>query len=119
MINYTKAASYKKCNSLFITAFGTSYLFVRDYCNDRKWFNIAKCEVNTDGHVDENDGLISDAIRVHAEEVAYLLAESEAREEQLRKVESLSKELIGLRRARSRKAKHRPHQLQRKKEAII
>lgn len=108
MTTYTSAASNKRFDSFSLTdAFGNSYLFVRNYSNNKKWFNIAKCEVNTDGHIDENDGLIPHAIPVHAEEVAALLAESEARALQLERIESLLEEWIELRRSRSRRAKQR------------
>lgn len=81
---------------------GNSYLFVWTWY---RWFNIAKCEVNTDGHIDDNDGLVPDAIPFHPEEVAYLLSEADERAQQLERVESLLEEWISLRRSKSRRVK--------------
>lgn len=80
-IKNTFACKNKKFDSFSLTDnIGNSYLYVR---TGKNWYNVAKCEVCTDGHIDDNDGLVTDAIPVHAEEVAYLVAESEARKEQL------------------------------------
>lgn len=111
----TSAASNKKFDSLSLTDnYGNSYLFVR---SRKGFFNIAKCEVLTDGHIDENDGLVPKAILFTNEEVADLLAESEERARRLERIESLLEEWVNLRRGELRKAKHRLA-LQRK-EAII
>jgi hypothetical protein len=110
--NNISVASNKKVNpdTLFVTAFGTSYLFVRTgkYAkgNDR-WFNIARCEINTDGHVDDNDGLIPDAVFYSNEEVAELVAQYEEHQERLAKAEASLREWIEFRRSWSRKGKRK------------
>jgi hypothetical protein len=74
-------------------------LFIRtgkdDKGNDR-WYNIAKCEILTDGHINDNDGLIPNAIPVHPEEVAYLVVQQE---ERLAKAEASLREYIDFRKA--------------------
>jgi hypothetical protein len=101
----TSAALNKKFDSFSLTdKYGNTYLFVR---SGKGFFNIAKCEVLTDGHVDEDDGLVPNAILFSNEEVADLLTESEERARRLESIESLLEEWINLRRGRSRKAKHR------------
>lgn len=118
-INYSSAAKNKKFDNFSLTgntisltdAFGNSYLFVRSYSNSKRWHNIAKCEINTDGPIDENDGLVPDAVPFHAEEVAYLLAQAEEYQEHLEQLDSLLEESINLRRFRS---KQKLKRLQRK-----
>lgn len=114
-INNITAAKYNKFDNFTITDnFGNSYLFVR---TGKRWFNIAKCEVNTNGYVDDDDGLVPNAVPFHPEEVAYLVAEAEERDRSLESIESLLEEWINLRCSKSRKANHRPHQLQ-KQEVV-
>jgi hypothetical protein len=106
-INISSSTSHKKFDNLTVTAFGTSYLFVRtgkDSKGNDRWFNIAKCEINTDGHVDDNDGLVPDAVPVHAEEVAYLVAEAEERQRRLARAEESLRDWIDFRRDWSGKA---------------
>jgi hypothetical protein len=74
---------------------------------ESRFFDITDCNILTDGHIDDNDGLIPNAIEVTSQEVADLVAQSEARSEQLESVESLLKEWIEIRRARLRRAKNR------------
>lgn len=111
MTNISYSAKNIKLDTIILTDnFGNSYLLV---WTGKRWFNTARCEVNTDGqHIDDNDGLVPNAIPVHPEEVAYLIAEAEARARQLEKVESLLEQWINLRRSKSRKARQRPRQLQ-------
>ena len=109
------ASKYKNCDNFTVTDnFGNTYLFVR---SGKGFFNIAKCEVNTDGHIDDNDGLIPNAVPYHPEEVAYLVAEAEERQRCLESIESLVEELIDVRRSKSRKAKAGLKQIQRKEVA--
>ena len=107
------STSAVKFNTLSLTDnFGNSYLFVR---TERGFFNIAKCEVLTDGKVPDRDGsVVPNAIPFHDEEVAYLVAEAEARAEKLENIESLLERWIDLRRHRSRKAKRGKLRLQKK-----
>ena len=82
-----------------------------------KLYDITGCSILTDGRIDENDGLVPSAILLSNEEVADLVAESEARTQQLEIVETLLKEWIEIRKARSRRAKQRLQQLQ-KQEVV-
>jgi hypothetical protein len=117
-IKNTSAALNKKfSDSITLTDnFGNSYLFVRRW-SGKGFFNIAKCEVLTDGKILDRDGVVPDAVLFSNEEVAELVIESEERTKCLENIESLLEEWINLRRSRSRKANHRPNQLQ-KKEVV-
>ena len=99
----------------FIKAGNKQYDIIRT-CTGRL-YDITNCSILTDGHIDTNDGLVPDAIPISAQEVADLVAESEARTQQLERVETLLKEWIEIRKARSRRAKQRLQQLH-KQEVI-
>jgi hypothetical protein len=98
--------------------FGNSFLFVRTW---DKWYNIAKCEINTDGHIDDNDGLVPNAVLFHPEEIAYLIAEQQERLQSLERIELLLEEVIALRLSKSKRRaisqSQRPRRLQ-KQEVI-
>jgi hypothetical protein len=113
----TSAASNKKFHSFTLTdGYGNSRLFV-PRGNGKGFFEIARCEVLADGNVPNRDGVLPNAILWSNEEVADLLTEIESRERRLESIESLLKEWLGLRRARSRRAKQKPKQLQKKEVA--
>lgn len=101
-ITSTSVALNKKIFDNFTVTdnFGNTYLFVR---SGKGFFNIAKCEVNTDGHIDDNDGLVPNAIPVHAEEVAYLVAQTEEYNRRLVSAEASLRDYVEFRRAWSRK----------------
>jgi hypothetical protein len=113
MTNNTSAALNKKFGDTFTLTdnYGNSHLFVRNWSR-KGFFEIAKCEINTDGHIDDNDGLVPGAVLYTNEEVADLITESEERARRLENIESLLEEWINIRRSRSRKAKQKPRQLQ-------
>lgn len=116
----TIAAEYKKCHSLSVTdCFGNSYLFVRtgkDRNGNDRWANIAKNEVNTDGHIDDNDGLVPNAVPFHAEEVAYLVAQAEEYNRRVASAEASLRDYVEFRRAWSRKPNKKGKLLLQKKE---
>ena len=108
---FNKGAPCGRKDTFYATVDNKSRVFIR---TESRFFDITGCkQVLADGHIDDNDGLIPDAIQVSAQEVADLVAESRARAEQLQRVESLVREWIELRQSRSRKAKRRL-QLQKK-----
>lgn len=80
------------------------HAFIR---TENRFFDItAACQPLANGHIDDN-GLIVDAIEVSAQEVADLVAGSQARGERLQKIESLLREWIEVRRARLGRAKQK------------
>ena len=91
--------------------FGNSYLYVRTGKDKRtgkdRWFNITKREVFTDGNVPDRDGLIPDAVPVHPEEVAYVVAQAEVHQERLARAESALREWINFRNAWAMKGKRK------------
>lgn len=94
MTSSYSSSNYKKYDNFTVTDnFGNTYLFIR---SGKGLFNIAKCEVNTDGHIDDNDGLVPNAVPFHPEEVAYLVAQEEERYASLERIDALLKELIKL-----------------------
>jgi hypothetical protein len=79
---------------------------------EKRFFDISDCQVQTNGGIGGNDGLVSDAVEVSAQEVADLVTESEERARRLESVESLLEQWINNRRALSRKATKYRLQLQ-------
>jgi hypothetical protein len=108
------AANNKKFNTFSITDnFDNSYLYVRTGKDKRtgkdRWFNIAKREVLAkDKSIPKGyAGIIPDAVPVHPEEVAYVVAQAEEYQERLARAEASLREWIDFRRAWLRKGKRK------------
>lgn len=82
------------------------------------WSDVSKCHVLTDGEISNRDGLVPDAVRVSDSDVAELFAESNVRTEQLQRIESLLREWIEIRKARSRRANQKQRLSLQKKEVV-
>ena len=103
-------ANNKKFNTFSLTDIeGISYFFVRSLGKRTGFFNISKYEVLAkDSNTPKGyAGIIPDAAWFSDEEVADLVAEEEARNQRLQRIETLLKEWIDIRRSRSKSAKER------------
>jgi hypothetical protein len=94
----TYSTKNKKFDNFTVTDnLGNIYLFVR---SSKGFFNIAKCEINT-------DGLIPNAVWYSDEEVAELVAQHEEHNERLAKAKKSLTEYVNFRNAWSRKGKRK------------
>ena len=59
-------------NAFFVRLPNKVIVFVRT--DTGRFFKISDCLIDTDGHIDENDGLVPGAIEVRAQNVAELYA---------------------------------------------
>lgn len=79
-----------------------THLVVR---TESRFFDITDRPINHDGHIDDNNGLIPDAVEIPTQTVADLYAEEIVRNERLGKIETLLMQWLDIRRARLRRAK--------------
>lgn len=102
--NHTRV--YTKVPKHYFLSFpdNKTHLVVR---TESRFFDITDCPINHDGHIDDNDGLIPDAIEIPTQTVADLYAQEIERSERLGRIETLLTQWLEIRRARSRRAKER------------
>lgn len=90
------------CDTFYARVNNKPHVFIR---TESRFFDITDCSVLTNGHIDENDGLVPNAMKMSDVEVADLLAEAEEYNERLASAEAALRECISFRQALSRKAK--------------
>jgi hypothetical protein len=106
--HYTYSTNNKRFNTFSLSDNeGNSYLFVRSLGKRKGFFNIAKCEINSNGHIDDNDELIPDATWFSDEEVAELVGQSEKYQERLARAEAALREWIDFRNTWARKGRRK------------